>query len=72
LREQFEMEGKQVLPKEESEVADSNIITPGTEFMHELSKALKNYISSRILCNSSWKDVMVDMHSPHSRKCNYH
>ncbi|XP_027908804.1 5'-3' exoribonuclease 3-like isoform X2 [Vigna unguiculata] len=59
LREQFEMEGKQVLPKEESEVADSNIITPGTEFMHELSKALKNYISSRILCNSSWKDVMV-------------
>ncbi|KAK7342041.1 hypothetical protein VNO80_24983 [Phaseolus coccineus] len=59
LRKQFEIEGKQVLPKQETEVADSNIITPGTEFMHELSKALKSYISSRIICNSLWKDIMV-------------
>ncbi|TKY67030.1 5'-3' exoribonuclease 4 [Spatholobus suberectus] len=59
LRKQFEMEGKQVLPKQESEVSDSNIITPGTEFMHELSKALKSYISSRIACNSLWKDIVV-------------
>nr|XP_007132482.1 hypothetical protein PHAVU_011G097800g [Phaseolus vulgaris]ESW04476.1 hypothetical protein PHAVU_011G097800g [Phaseolus vulgaris] len=59
LRKQFEMEGKQVLPKQETELADSNIITPGTEFMHELSKALKSYISSRIICNSLWKDIMV-------------
>ncbi|KOM50500.1 hypothetical protein LR48_Vigan08g132700 [Vigna angularis] len=59
LRKQFEMEGKQVLPKQESEVADFNIITPGTEFMHELSKALKGYISTRINCNSLWKDIMV-------------
>jgi len=53
------MEGKQVLPKQETEVADSNIITPGTEFMNELSKALKGYISSRIISNSLWKDIMV-------------
>ncbi|WVZ02247.1 hypothetical protein V8G54_023053 [Vigna mungo] len=59
LRKQFEMEGKQVLPKQESQVEDSNVITPGTEFMHELSKALKGYISSRINCNSLWKDIMV-------------
>lgn len=59
LRKQFEMEGKQVLPKQESEVSDSNIITPGTEFMSELSKALQSYISLRITCNSLWKNIMV-------------
>ncbi|CAJ2654746.1 unnamed protein product [Trifolium pratense] len=59
LRKQFEMEGKQVLPKQECEVSDSNIITPGTEFMHKLSEALKSYISSRISSNSLWKDIMV-------------
>ncbi|CAK8579282.1 unnamed protein product [Lathyrus sativus] len=40
LRKLFEMEGKQVVPKQECEVSDSNIITPGTEFMHQLSKIL--------------------------------
>ncbi|XP_057455920.1 5'-3' exoribonuclease 3-like isoform X2 [Lotus japonicus] len=59
LRKKFEMEGKQVLPKQESEVSDPNIITPGTEFMHELSMALKNYFSSRIASDSLWKDIMV-------------
>ncbi|XP_028193853.1 5'-3' exoribonuclease 3-like isoform X2 [Glycine soja] len=59
LRKQFETEGKQVLPKQESDVSDSNIITPGTEFMHELSKALKSYISARITSNPLWKDIMV-------------
>ncbi|PNX99751.1 5'-3' exoribonuclease 3-like protein [Trifolium pratense] len=59
LRKKFEMEGKQVLPKQECEVSDSNIITPGTEFMHQLSKALKSYISLRISSNSLWKDIMV-------------
>ncbi|KAF1899356.1 hypothetical protein Lal_00019484 [Lupinus albus] len=58
LRKQFEREGIQVLPKQESELSDSNIITPGTEFMHELSNALQSYISSRIMSNS-WKDIMV-------------
>ncbi|XP_004506263.1 5'-3' exoribonuclease 3-like [Cicer arietinum] len=59
LRKQFEMEGKKVLAKQECEVSDSNIITPGTEFMHQLSKALKTYISSRISSNSLWKNIMV-------------
>jgi 5'-3' exoribonuclease 2 len=53
------MEGKQVLPKQECEVSDSNIITPGTEFMHQLSEALQSYISSRISSDSLWKDIMV-------------
>ncbi|WJX50004.1 hypothetical protein P8452_36370 [Trifolium repens] len=59
LWKQFEMEGKQVLPKQECEVSDSNIITPGTEFMHQLSEALQSYISSRISSDSLWKDIMV-------------
>ncbi|XP_048325816.2 5'-3' exoribonuclease 3 [Ziziphus jujuba] len=59
LRKQFEMEGKQVLPKQESETSDSNIITPGTEFMHELSKALQRYISLRLSTDLGWKDIKV-------------
>ncbi|CAN0922540.1 5'-3' exoribonuclease 4 [Linum grandiflorum] len=41
LRKQFEMEGKQLLPKLETEVSDSNIISPGTEVMFQLSKKLE-------------------------------
>lgn len=53
------MEGKQVLAKQESEVSDSNIITPGTEFMHKLSKALKNYIKSRLRTDLGWRNIKV-------------
>ncbi|KAM4084384.1 hypothetical protein ACB094_08G128000 [Castanea mollissima] len=59
LRRQFEREGKPVLPKRESEVSDSNIITPGTEFMYKLSKALGSYISSRINNDPGWRNIKV-------------
>ncbi|KAF5931203.1 hypothetical protein HYC85_032076 [Camellia sinensis] len=59
LRKEFEMEGKQVLPKQESEVSDSNIITPGTVFMHELSIALQVYINQRLKDNVCWKGIKV-------------
>ncbi|KAF7823204.1 5'-3' exoribonuclease 3-like [Senna tora] len=59
LRKLFEMEGRHVIPKEESEVWDSNMITPGTEFMHTLSKALQEYVISRIGNDASWKNIMV-------------
>ncbi|RHN60442.1 putative 5-3 exonuclease, 5'-3' exoribonuclease [Medicago truncatula] len=59
LRKEFEMEGKQVLPKQECEVSDSNIITPGTDFMHQISNALKSYISSKISSDPLWKGIMV-------------
>ncbi|KAL2328424.1 hypothetical protein Fmac_021851 [Flemingia macrophylla] len=58
LNKLFEMKGVE-LSNQESEVSDSNIITPGTEFMHELSEALKSFISSRISDNSLWKNIMV-------------
>jgi 5'-3' exonuclease len=53
------MEGKLVLPKQESEVSDSNIITPGTEFMYKLSEALRSYVISRINSNPGWRDIKV-------------
>ncbi|KAG5550408.1 hypothetical protein RHGRI_015384 [Rhododendron griersonianum] len=59
LRRQFEIEGKPLFPKQESETSDSNIITPGTVFMHELSKSLQYYIDQRLLKNAAWKDVKV-------------
>ncbi|XVF46988.1 hypothetical protein PTKIN_Ptkin03bG0073000 [Pterospermum kingtungense] len=59
LRIQFEMEGKPVLPKVECEVSDSNVITPGTEFMHRLSKKLESYIESQMKSDPGWKEIQV-------------
>ncbi|BBN67672.1 5'-3' exoribonuclease 3, partial [Prunus dulcis] len=59
LRRQFELQGKQVLPKKENEVSDSNIITPGTDFMYKLSNALRSYISLRLSNDSGWRDIKV-------------
>ncbi|XP_060965085.1 5'-3' exoribonuclease 3 [Cannabis sativa] len=59
VRRQFEMEGKQVLAKQETELSDSNIITPGTKFMQDLSKALKNYIKLRLSSDLGWRNIKV-------------
>ncbi|CAI9277820.1 unnamed protein product [Lactuca saligna] len=59
LRRQYEVEGKDVLPKQDSEVTDSNIITPGTTFMFELSKQLQKYIHLRISETHAWKHLKV-------------
>ncbi|MQM20028.1 hypothetical protein Taro_053039 [Colocasia esculenta] len=59
LREQFMAEGRQVLPKQESEAWDSNVITPGTVFMEKLSRALEYYIRLRLNNDPGWKDLKV-------------
>ncbi|KAI3700863.1 hypothetical protein L2E82_45504 [Cichorium intybus] len=59
LRRQYEIEGRDVLPNQESEVSDSNIITPGTKFMFELSSRLQDYINMRISKNLAWKHLKV-------------
>ena len=38
---------------------DSNVITPGTEFMHRLSKNLKRYILERLNTDPVWKGLSV-------------
>jgi 5'-3' exoribonuclease 2 len=44
----------------EIEVAwDSNVITPGTHFMHRLSAYLKGYIADRMTTNPLWKNITV-------------
>ncbi|KAL0417555.1 UNVERIFIED_CONTAM: 5'-3' exoribonuclease 3 [Sesamum radiatum] len=59
LRQEFEKNGKPVLPKQESQVADSNVITPGTEFMYILSGKLQSYIRLRRSENPAWGDIKV-------------
>ncbi|XP_058087776.1 5'-3' exoribonuclease 3-like isoform X2 [Magnolia sinica] len=59
LRREFEIKENVVLPKISSEVSDPTVITPGTEFMDRLSKALKCYICSRLKTDPGWKDIKV-------------
>ncbi|CEL99785.1 unnamed protein product [Vitrella brassicaformis CCMP3155] len=65
LKEQFEKDGREIPPPKEH--WDSNVITPGTPFMHRLSIALHYYIHDRMISNPAWKGIKVilsDANSP--------
>lgn len=38
---------------------DSNVITPGTQFMYRLNDYLKGYIADRMTSDASWKHLRV-------------
>ncbi|CRG96642.1 exoribonuclease, putative [Plasmodium gallinaceum] len=57
LKEKFIAENRMV--PEESSYWDSNVITPGTQFMHELSIALKYFIEHKITNDEKWKKIAV-------------
>ncbi|XP_068646686.1 5'-3' exoribonuclease 3 isoform X2 [Aristolochia californica] len=59
LRREFEEEGRKLPPKQESQVFDSNVITPGTEFMAVVSTALQYYIHLRLNYDPGWKSIKV-------------
>ncbi|CAN0552880.1 unnamed protein product, partial [Laminaria digitata] len=47
------------VPPKSKPAWDSNIITPGTSFMHNLSKYLRFYVQDRVNRSKAWQNIKV-------------
>ena len=59
LMEEFRKQGIRLPDKPAGAAWDSNIITPGTSFMHRLSVALQYYVHLRLNSDAGWRGVTV-------------
>eukprot|EP00262_Sarcandra_glabra_P002137 TRINITY_DN12394_c0_g3_i1.p1 TRINITY_DN12394_c0_g3~~TRINITY_DN12394_c0_g3_i1.p1 ORF type:complete len:874 (-),score=163.74 TRINITY_DN12394_c0_g3_i1:221-2842(-) len=59
LKTALELQGKKLDYLEKTKVLDSNVITPGTEFMAALSSALQYYINLRLNMDPGWRGIKV-------------
>jgi 5'-3' exonuclease len=55
--------GERSASLEQSKKLDSNVITPGTEFMVLLSSALRYYVHLRINRDAGWREIKVKLTS---------
>lgn len=51
--------GLSVPPEELEKEWDSNVITPGTEFMTTLAHYLRFYVAHRVNTNKAWQNIKV-------------
>ncbi|KAG1926831.1 5'-3' exoribonuclease [Pimephales promelas] len=59
MREEVIQRGGYLPPEGVKERFDSNCITPGTEFMDNLAKCLRYYISDRLTNDPGWRNITV-------------
>eukprot|EP00932_Pfiesteria_piscicida_P007886 SRR837773.18111.p1 GENE.SRR837773.18111~~SRR837773.18111.p1 ORF type:complete len:969 (-),score=229.24 SRR837773.18111:116-2851(-) len=57
LRADWEAEGRTLPNRKTSKFFDSNVITPGTNFLHKMSEAIKYYVHDRTTNDPLWQKL---------------
>mmetsp|Transcript_11730 Transcript_11730/g.27664 ORF Transcript_11730/g.27664 Transcript_11730/m.27664 type:complete len:856 (-) Transcript_11730:38-2605(-) len=57
LRQDWEAEGRTLPNRTSGKVFDSNVITPGTNFLHKMSEAIRYYIHDRTTNDPLWQKL---------------
>eukprot|EP00440_Ansanella_granifera_P062736 gb/GFBE01068026.1/.p1 GENE.gb/GFBE01068026.1/~~gb/GFBE01068026.1/.p1 ORF type:complete len:946 (+),score=224.82 gb/GFBE01068026.1/:1-2838(+) len=57
LRQDWEAEGRALPNRQSAKFFDSNVITPGTNFLHKMSEAIRYYIHDRTTNDPLWQKL---------------